>query len=125
MAIKQILIVDDEERIREVVRMCLVKLGKWDAITAGSGQEAIQIAVDRQPDAILLDLSMPGMDGLETLRQLQHHPQTSAIPVIFLTAKAEDPDRSTYQQIGVAGLIVKPFNPVEISLEIKKILGWD
>ena len=125
MAIKQILIVDDEERIREVVRMCLVKLGKWEAIMAASGQEAIQIAIDRQPDAILLDLSMPGMDGLETLRQLQHHPQTSAIPVIFLTAKAQDTGRSTYQQLGVAGLIVKPFNPVEISLEIEKILGWD
>jgi len=125
MAIKQILIVDDEERIREVVRMCLVKLGKWEAIMAASGQEAIQIAVDRQPDAILLDVSMPGMDGLETLRQLQHHPQTAAIPVIFLTAKAQDTDRSTYQQLGVAGLIVKPFNPVEISLEIEKILGWD
>jgi len=127
MAIKQILIVDDEERIREVVRMCLVKLGKWEAITAASGQEAIQIAATLKPDAILLDLSMPEMDGLETLRQLQNHPQTAAIPVIFLTAKAQDPDtdRSTYQQLGVAGLIVKPFNPVEISLEIRKILGWD
>ena len=64
---RHILIVDDEERIREVVYACLVKLAKWEATTAASGAEAIQTAATEQPDAILLDVSMPGMDGLETL----------------------------------------------------------
>lgn len=124
MAGKRILIVDDEARIREVVRACLVKLAKWDAMTAASGAEAIQTAAVEQPDAILLDVSMPGMDGIETLQQLQGNPQTQSIPVIFLTAKVQPLEQAQYQQLGVAGLIVKPFDPVQISQEISRLLGW-
>lgn len=125
MTVKRILIVDDEERIREVVRACLVKLAKWDAISAASGAEAIQTAIAEQPDAILLDVSMPGMDGLETLQQLQANPQTQAIPVIFLTAKVQPAEQAAYQRSGVAGLIVKPFDPVQISQDIRQLLGWN
>lgn len=124
MVNKRILIVDDEERIREVVRACLVKLAKWEAITAASGAEAIQIAALKQPDAILLDVSMPGMDGVETLQHLQSNPQTQAIPVIFLTAKVQPLEQAQYQQLGVAGLIVKPFDPLQISKEISQRLSW-
>lgn len=124
MTSKCILIVDDEERIREVVRACLVKLAKWEAITVASGLEAIQTALVEQPDAILLDVSMPGMDGIETLRYLQGNPQTQAIPVIFLTAKVQPLEQIQYQQLGVAGLIVKPFDPVQIAQEISRLLGW-
>ncbi|HEY9644626.1 MAG TPA: response regulator [Coleofasciculaceae cyanobacterium] len=125
MAIKRVLIVDDEERIREVVRVCLVKLAKWEAITATSGAEAIQQAVNQQPDAILLDVSMPGMDGIETLQKLQSQPQTASIPVIFLTAKVQPAEQLQYRQLGVAGLIVKPFDPVDISKEISRLLNWN
>lgn len=125
MTVKRILIVDDEERIREVVRACLVKLAKWDAIGAASGAEAIQTAIAEQPDAILLDVSMPGMDGLETLQQLQANPQTQAIPVIFLTAKVQPAEQAAYQRSGVAGLIVKPFDPVQISQDIRQLLDWN
>jgi CheY-like chemotaxis protein len=124
MVVKRLLIVDDEERIREVVRACLVKLAHWEAMTAASGREAIQIAIAHQPDAILLDVSMPGMDGIETLQQLQNNPQTQAIPVIFLTAKVQPTEQAEYQKLGVAGLIVKPFDPVQISKEISRLLGW-
>lgn len=125
MASKRILIVDDEERIREVVRACLVKLAQWEAIAASSGTEAIQLAVQEQPDAILLDVSMPGMDGVETLRYLQEHPQTCRIPVIFLTAKVQPVEQALYQKLGVAGLIMKPFDPVLISQEISRLLDWN
>ncbi len=121
---RHILIVDDEDRIREVVYACLVKLAKWEATTAASGAEAIQTAATEQPDAILLDVSMPGMNGLETFQQLQADPQTQSIPVIFLTAKVQPLDQAQYQQLGVAGLIVKPFDPVQISQEISRLLGW-
>jgi CheY-like chemotaxis protein len=125
MAIKRILVVDDEERIREVVRMCLVKLAQWDVITAASGAEAIQQAVNHHPDAILLDVSMPGMDGIETLQELQSQPQTASIPVIFLTAKVQPSEQLQYKQLGVAGLIVKPFDPMQLFQEIRRLLGWN
>mgnify|MGYP002777169122 CR=1 FL=1 len=124
MSCKRILIVDDEPRIREVVQTCLIRLAKWEATTAASGSEAIQTAVLEQPDAILLDVSMPEMDGIETFQQLQANPQTSAIPVIFLTAKVQPSEQLQYKQLGVAGLIVKPFDPVRISQEISQILAW-
>jgi CheY-like chemotaxis protein len=121
---KRILVVDDEERIREVVRACLVKLAKWQVLTAASGAEAIQIAAVQQLDAILLDVSMPGMDGNETFRQLQKNPQTRTIPVIFLTAKVQPAEQAEYRQLGVAGLIVKPFDPIQIAQDIRRLLGW-
>ncbi len=124
MTIKRILIVDDDERIREVVRMCLIKVAKWHPLVAGSGLEAIATAVTEQPDAILLDVSMPGMNGIETLQQLQQNTLTSAIPAIFLTAKVQRAEQLHYQQLGVAGLIVKPFDPLQISVEICRILKW-
>lgn len=124
MISKRVLVVDDEERIREVVRMCLVKLAHWEVIAAGSGEEAIQAAIAEVPDVILLDVSMPGMNGLETLQHLQRHPKTAAIPVIFLTAKVQPNEQLQYKQLGVAGLIVKPFDPIQISKEISQLLGW-
>ncbi|MBM0743991.1 response regulator [Phormidium sp. CLA17] len=125
MTSKRILVVDDEERIREVVRMCLVKLAQWEVMVAGSGEEAIQAAISERPDAILLDVSMPGMNGLEILQHLQRQPQTASIPVIFLTAKVQPNEQLQYKQLGVAGLIVKPFDPIQISKEISQLLGWN
>lgn len=124
MATKRILIVDDEDRIRQVVRACLVKLAKWEVIIAASGAEAIQIAAVEQPDAILLDVSMPGMDGIETFQHLQANPQTQFIPVIFLTAKVQPAEQAEYKHLGAAGLIVKPFDPVQIAQHISQLLGW-
>jgi CheY-like chemotaxis protein len=124
MTSKRILVVDDEERIREVVKMCLVKLASWEVIVAGSGKEAIQAAIAEMPDAILLDVSMPEMNGLETLQHLQRHPQTAPIPVIFLTAKVQPNEQLQYKELGVAGLIVKPFDPLQISREISLLLSW-
>lgn len=125
MVSKHILIVDDEERIREVVRACLVKLAKWQVTTAASGAIALQTAAAEQPDAILLDVSMPGMNGLETFQGLQRDPKTQSIPVIFLTAKVQPAEQAQYQKLGVTGLIVKPFNPVQLAQEISQLLGWN
>jgi CheY-like chemotaxis protein len=124
MSTRRILIVDDEDRIREVVRVCLVKFAKWEALTAASGAEAIQTAIVEQPDAILLDVSMPGMNGVETFHQLQSNPQTQVIPVIFLTAKVQPAEQAEYKQLGARGLIVKPFDPIQIAKEISQLLGW-
>lgn len=121
---KRILIVDDEDRIREVVQMCLEKLAKWETMMASSGPEAIDKAASFQPDAILLDVSMPGMNGVDTFKILHSNPKTQAIPVIFLTAKVQISEQLSYKELGVAGLIVKPFDPVQIGGEISALLGW-
>lgn len=122
---KRILIIDDEERIREVLRVCFIKLAKWDVISAKSGLEGIKQAEDEQPDAILLDVSMPEMDGTATLEKLKENPATCTIPVIFLTAKVQPNEKVEYSQLNVAGFIAKPFDPVTISKQVAQILGWN
>ncbi|MGB8702035.1 MAG: response regulator [Thermosynechococcaceae cyanobacterium] len=125
MTTRRILIIDDEEPIREVVQICLTKLGHWETILASSGAEGLLKAEAEHPDAILLDMSMPGMDGTATFRKLQGNPSTQSIPVIFLTAKVQPAEQSQYVDLGVAGLIMKPFDPVHISQQVARILGWE
>jgi CheY-like chemotaxis protein len=122
---KRILVIDDEERIREIVRACLEDLGGWETVTAESGQEGLLLAKAETLDAILLDVSMPDMDGFVFFGMLQENPATSSIPVILLTAKVLPDDRSRFETMGVAGVIAKPFDPLTISTQIAKILGWN
>ncbi|BAY15002.1 response regulator receiver domain protein [Anabaenopsis circularis NIES-21] len=123
---KRLLIVDDEERIRELVQACLEDLGGWDTLTVASGQEGLKIAqTESHIDAIVLDVSMPDMDGFAVYEQLQANPVTQSIPVILLTAKVLPSDRARFAQMGIAGVISKPFEPTSISEEIAEILGWD
>ncbi|MFB2921505.1 response regulator [Aerosakkonema funiforme] len=124
MMAKKVLIVDDEERLRELVQACLEDLGGWTALTAGSGQEGLQIAQTEAIDAILLDVSMPGMDGFALYDRLQANPATRSIPVILLTAKVLASDRARFAQMGIAGVISKPFDPITISEEVAEILDW-
>ncbi len=124
MTSKQILIVDDEERLRELVQACLEDLGGWATLTAGSGLEALKVAQTEALDAIVLDVSMPDMDGFSVFEQLQASPATRSIPVILLTAKVLPSDRARFAQMGIAGVIAKPFDPVTISEEVAAILGW-
>jgi CheY-like chemotaxis protein len=125
MTTKQVLIVDDEERLRELVQACLEDLGGWNTLTAASGQEALKIAQTESIDAILLDVSMPDLDGFAVYEQLQANSVTQAIPVILLTAKVLPSDRTRFAQMGIAGVISKPFEPTTISEEVAEILGWD
>lgn len=122
--VKRILIVDDEERIREVIRACLEDLGRWQALTAKSGAEGLYQAETESLDAILLDISMPDMDGFAFLQKLQQNPKTKDIPTILLTAKVLSHDWERFSQIGVAGVIPKPFNPVTICMQVAQSLGW-
>lgn len=124
MTIPQILVVDDEELIRELVQACLEDLAGWKAITAASGEECLQIAQTNPLDAIVLDMSMPGMDGFEIYERLQSHPTTQSIPVILLTAKVLPSDRDRFARMGVAGVIAKPIEPTVLTQEIAAILGW-
>jgi CheY-like chemotaxis protein len=122
---KRILIVDNEQYIQEVTQICLRTTAGWSVMTASSGREGILKAETEQPDAILLDVMMPDMDGLETFQKLQTNPATCQIPVILLTAKVQSSDRRHYSELGVQGAIAKPFEPLKLASEIAEILAWN
>ncbi|GAP94575.1 response regulator [Leptolyngbya sp. NIES-2104] len=118
---RRILVIDDEDSIRELACACLEDLGEWETIAAASGRDGISIAKTEAIDAILLDVSMPDMDGFECYELLK----PLAIPTILLTAKVLPEDRSRFAQLAIAGVITKPFNPTLICSQIAEYLGWD
>jgi CheY-like chemotaxis protein len=122
---KRVLIVDDEQDIREVVQISLEEFAGWTTNTAQSGQEGLLKAKDELWDAILLDVSMPDMDGFDVFEQLQADPATRSIPVVLLTAKVLPSDRRRFAEMGIAGVIMKPFDPVTVWQQLAEILGWD
>lgn len=119
---KRILIIDDDNDIREATQICLEILGEWEIISAASGKEGLVKAAAEQPDAILLDVMMPDMDGLTTFEKLQDNPVTKDIPVILLTAKAQPAEKRHFTQLCVAGVITKPYDPFTLAEEIKQVL---
>ncbi|MBE9056123.1 response regulator [Sphaerospermopsis sp. LEGE 08334] len=122
---KRILVVDNEQYIQEVAKICLETVAGWEVLTASSGQEGIVQAENHQPDAILLDVMMPDMDGLAAFANLQANPNTKEIPVILLTAKIQAADRRRYAQLGMKSAIAKPFNPLELADQVASALGWN
>ncbi|MBF2005666.1 response regulator [Chlorogloeopsis fritschii PCC 9212] len=124
MTNKTILVVDNEEYIQEVAKICLETVAGWKVLTASSGKEGISKAEIVKPDAILLDVMMPDMDGLATFEKLQNNPATKSIPVILLTAKIQASDRRRYAQLGMKAAIAKPFNPLELASQVATALGW-
>ncbi len=122
---KRILIIDDEDAIREVMQGCLEELGPWEVLTAGSGREGLHLAQTEQPDGILLDVSMPEMNGFEVLRGLRETPETEHIPVLLLTATIQLDKQINLVQWGVADIILKPFSPFEVIDQIAAALGWN
>lgn len=122
---RSILLIDDDRGIREVACTALEMVGGYDVSTAASGTEGLDKARTSPPDAIVLDVMMPGLDGPETFALLQQQPETADVPVILLTAKTQATDRTRFTALGVAGMLAKPFDPMTISNEIAAILGWD
>jgi CheY-like chemotaxis protein len=123
MPTKRVLIIDDDPCIREIVHICLSEIGKFEAIAAGSGQEGLDKAFQEPPDAIVLDLSMPQMDGMEVLRQLQACQATQAIPVVILSALAARLNGGL-SQLGVVDTILKPFDCMTLPMKIATACNW-
>ncbi|MEE3717414.1 response regulator [Tumidithrix elongata RA019] len=124
MPTKRILIVDDEESIQIVVQFGIQMTTDWVVLAASSGSKGIQMARTERPDVILLDASMPEMDGIATFHALHSYPETAEIPVIFLTAKAQTSDQKKFSDLGVSGVITKPFNSLYLPDRIVKLLDW-
>ena len=124
MAGKCILVIDDEEDIREIAQLSLEMVAGWEVLTASSGREGLQVASAEQPDAILLDVMMPEMDGPAIFRQLQSDPATKHIPVILLTAKVLSAEKRQFSDLGVSAIVSKPFDPMTLAAEVARALDW-
>jgi CheY-like chemotaxis protein len=122
MSAIRILHVDDEPDIREVVDMSLSLSPDFEVRACGSGVEAVAVAVEWSPRIILLDVMMPGMDGPTTLQQLRKNSQTSEIPVIFMTARAQAREVEHFIALGAQGVISKPFDPMALALLVRSHL---
>ena len=121
---RRILIIDDEDDIRQVAAMSLETVAGWDVLTASSGAQGIRRAQIEQPDAILLDVMMPGMDGPSTFLELRRGRETADIPVILLTAKVQGADQKRFASLGVSGVLFKPFDPMTLAQQMSDTLGW-
>ena len=118
----KILAVDDERHIVRLIQVNLERAG-YQVITAFDGPEALKKVESDKPDLVVLDVMMPKMDGFEVLKRLQANPETRDIPVIMLTAKAQDADVFRGWSSGVSAYLTKPFNPLELITFVKRIFS--
>lgn len=125
MVTKRILLIDDEPGIRQVIPIAFKIITSWETLVADSCQAGIALAEAEQPDAILLDVMMPEMDGITTFGQMQANPAIRSIPTILLTAKAQASDRQRFAQLAIAGIITKPFKAPDLVNQIRLILNWN
>jgi two-component system, OmpR family, alkaline phosphatase synthesis response regulator PhoP len=120
----RVLVIDDSALIREAARVALEAFGGCEVLVAESGAEGIALAEAERPDAILLDVVMPDMDGIAVAERLGARPATSSCQVIFLTAQDRPEERERFEQLPVVGVIAKPFEIETLADELAMILGW-
>jgi CheY-like chemotaxis protein len=124
MVVRTALVVDDDELIREVAQMALEMVAGWQVVTADGGAAALERAAADQPDVILLDVMMPGLDGIATFRRLQESASTRHIPVVLVTAKAPGERGPVWDGLPIAGVIPKPFDPMTLATQVAQLVGW-
>jgi two-component system OmpR family response regulator len=118
----KILIIDDEDDIRQIASLSLTRLGGMQVEEASSGTEAVARAEETAPDLILLDVMMPVMDGPATLAALRGNPRTARIPVVFLTAASGTEEVARLKALGAAQVVTKPFDPIELPGLVRSVL---
>ncbi len=119
--LERILLIEDEPDIQAIARLALEVVGGLAVACCDSGREAVAAVREFRPHLILLDVMMPDMDGPATLSALQADSHAAHVPVIFLTAKARPEEVSRYRDLGAIGVVAKPFNPMQLSLQIREI----
>jgi CheY-like chemotaxis protein len=122
---RRILVVDDDDAAREAVAYSLQTMAGWDVFEAYCGAQAIESATQHQPDAILLDVMMPAMDGPAMLAKLRTARATSHIPIVLLTAKVQAAHDGSLSHLPVAGILLKPFDPKRLAGQVADALGWE
>ena len=118
-----ILMVEDEEDIQTVAQIALEDIGGFDMAYCNSGKCALEKAPNLNPDLILLDVMMPGMDGVTTYNELRKFQQLKQTPIIFMTAKVQASEIEQYIRLGALGVIAKPFDPMTLSNELNVL--WE
>ncbi len=121
MQVRKVQIIEDDPYISLIAKTALER--EWSVVCADSGEAGLTMAEREMPDVILLDIRMPGMDGPETLSRLKENPATANIPVIFLTASLQTEELHHHRQLPVVGVLEKPFDPLQLANEIKKIVA--
>ena len=121
--LRTVLYVDDEPDIRQIVQLALGLAPALTIHTADSGEQALTLARELRPDMVLLDVMMPGLDGPGTLRRMRADPLLAPIPVIFMTAKAMPQEVAHFRRMGAAGVIAKPFDPMQLMHHVFAL--WD
>ena len=121
MSREKLIVVDDEEDILELLKFNLEREG-YEVFCAATGEDAISLALSKNPDLIVLDLMLPGIDGLEVTRMLKNEPKTHSIPIVMLTAKGEEADIVTGLELGADDYVTKPFSPRVLLARIRAVL---
>jgi two-component system OmpR family response regulator len=121
VVLNKVMYVDDEEDLRSLVEMSLQMVGGMEVHLCASGQEALARLPEIRPDLILLDVMMPNMDGLETLKAIRLLPGFAELPVVFMTAKIRPTEISHLRDLGVAEVIAKPFDVMELPDQVREI----
>lgn len=119
--LESVLYVEDEPDIRTVASLALHNIGGLAVETCGSGREALELAGRSRPDLILMDVMMPDLDGPATLSRLRENPATAAIPVVFMTAKAQPEEVEYFKGLGVVDVIGKPFDPLTLADRLRAL----
>ena len=120
---KRVLIADDEAQILSLVQATLATDERYEVIVACNGEEAVSTCRERQPDLVFLDLLMPKMDGYAVCAELKQSPETRHIPVVMLTAMAQEADRRNAAKVGADGYMTKPFSPAALLSKVEEVLG--
>ena len=119
-----ILVVDDDDATRQAAAQSLQTMAGWDVVEAYCGAQAIESATRHQPDAILLDVVMPAMDGPAMLSKLRTMRATSHIPIVLLTAKVQAVRDGSLAHLPVEAILLKPFDPLRLASQVADALGW-
>ncbi|MFB2703856.1 response regulator [Marinobacter shengliensis] len=121
-SLNKVLYVEDDPDVRAIAELALQDVGGFNAALCSSGQQALEVAPEFEPDLILLDVMMPEMDGPETMRRLRALDATRSTPVIFMTARIQNAEIEEYLALGAIGVIPKPFDPMTLADDIHRIV---
>lgn len=121
---RHVLVVDDDQDIRFIAERALSRVGGHRVTTATDGLQALEAMAAERPDAVVMDVSMPNLDGPSTWEHIRQDPDLADVPVVLLTARAHTGERADLLRLGVAGVLVKPFDPMTLSQDVADALGW-
>ena len=121
---RRVLVVDDDADIRRLASMSLSRVGGYEVSSVASGSECLEQLAGELPDAVVLDVMMPVMDGPATLLGIRDNPRTHDLPVVFLTAGVVDADVDRLRTMAVSGVLQKPFDPLLLPGQLADVLGW-